>query len=844
MRIIVHQAICGEQNKAWELLKTTLDDNSLARKIAFQADLQDSPPSGQHWSPVVRGFTFGDFFLFIKTYPDNSSDVRNGRVFSHCLILNKVDLSQVYDISILLNIFPSEINKSIHLEPIIVTSEQQEFVTLGDSVRLRFNKAIQSFLTFTSGAGPIVWVGYSQFEIAVCKMWQMLSPRQREDFYFGINFNPNEVVKDKLAFIVIPENSETKFLNKGFTIIRKEDSVQLTEFVDQFLAGENSAITRINNFVSAVEASQPSPKDISVIAKGVPTFENLDQVTDLKLLNTLANIIAKYSPEDSRGTQIKTKLVERISLLIEKSNKSEILLLRNFQTKSFRGSEKKISSSISKWCHNFLFNEKQNQVIDYASFIVQVSEAPQENWVIQLISQNLTNFLSNVSDATARVIWKWISNDASVINLIGSRIDTTKVAEKNLCDSFVELDKFAFESFSPFILKRKWFKLYALILKLQNQFPTSIELLLKVNTDPSNFDGIEILTDGIKPRDIVAFTVNSGDRRFFQISGKLCHQAPSLLSDLQVGIVNWQEIWLASISNGNKVDDGIASPQAVIYSLFDLLINGHPVNGGLIHKISETSYANLLTYGSRNRIWAKLPEKSRRNFLEKTSANLLEALSKNSTYQVPSDTELSNYIVSNAISGFLYYNRSSIKSVLPIFNTYSQIPESVVRDYVSNYSVGIDVVDSVQLGKLIQARNFSKVANVVKGKVKDIKNFKHALAECHSLLGFLDRGLLLLSGTIDDLTISKDEWWAAFSNISFKLYQGGPSENQIWKQAGGHNYDLNLNVSGKESWLKALNKLRSGSCKDITTKKLLKAMIEEYPKNQELKTLKELWSKI
>ena len=84
MAITIHQAICGEQNKSWELLRTTLIDNSLAKKIAFQTDLQDSPPSGLKWIPVIRGFLFGDFFLLIKTYTDNSPDVRNGRVFSHC----------------------------------------------------------------------------------------------------------------------------------------------------------------------------------------------------------------------------------------------------------------------------------------------------------------------------------------------------------------------------------------------------------------------------------------------------------------------------------------------------------------------------------------------------------------------------------------------------------------------------------------------------------------------------------------------------------------------------------------------------------------------------------------
>lgn len=844
MAITIHQSICGEQNKAWDLLKTTLEDNSLARKIAFQTDLQDSPPSGLQWLPVVRGFMFGNHFLLIKTYPDNSRDVRNGRVFSHCLIINKTDIPEIFDISPLLSLFHSEISKSVELVPITLTPEQQCTVILKDSLQLRFNKVIQSFLNFTNGLETIVWVGQKHFEIAVCKMWQLLAPLQREQFYFGIHFNPTELAKDKNNFVVILETSQSKFLNKGLTLIRKEDSSQLTDFAHQFLAGEENAIARIQNFISAIEVNKPTTKEIAVIAKGVSTFENLDKEKDIKLLNTLSNIIAKYSPDENKGASLKEKLVERISLLIEKASEADVLLLKNFQVDAFKGSKKKLSLSINKWCSAFLFTEKQNSKVNYAPFIIQISEFQQGNWLAELILERISDFLSNVNEASSNIIWKWISNDSAILKIIFDKIENSKSAEKILYESFSDIDKSALSQIKPFILKRKWFRLYATIVKFQYDFKTALEAYLKVDSDTSNFDGVEILIKGIKPNEIVDFTINNGESRCISLCGRLCRKDPSLLSDLQVDNINWQNIWLASINNGNKIHEGINKPQVTIHLIFDMLVMGKAVSEALLEKIGETDYANILTYVNRSKIWVKLPTKSKRKFLEKTSANLLEILSKNSTYQVPSDVELSSYIISNAISDFLYYNRSSIKTVLPIFNTYTQIPELMINDYVSNYSGKVDAVDAVQLGQLIYKRNLTKVAHAVKVKVKDFHNFKYALAECHSLLGFIDRGILFISGTIDDLKISEDEWWSTLSNLSFRLYQEGPSENQIWKQADGHNYDLNLTVSGKESWLMALNKLRNGGCKDITPKKLLKAMIEEFPKNQELRTLKELWNRL
>lgn len=845
MAITIHQAICGEQNKAWELLKTTLGENSIAKKIAFQTDLQDSPPSGLQWLPVIRGFLFGDHFLLIKTYPDNSPDVRNGRVFSHCLIIDKADLQYISDLSPLLSVFKLEVDKTIQLEPIIFTAQQQETVVLKDTLQFRFNKVIQSFIKFTSNSESIIWVGQKHFEIAVCKLWQMLSPTQRENFHFGINFNASEIAKDKLSFVVIPENAESKFENKGFTIIRKEDSVELKEFSEQFLAGEENAITRIEKFVEAIEATNPTLKEISTIAKGVPTFENIEKEKDLKLLNTLSNIVAKFSPDESKGTSFKTKLVERISVLAEKGDESEIFLLRNFQIKSFKGSEKKISRSIDKWSSNFLLNEKQNLKTDYTPFIAQIAEAQQNNWLVKLLSNNISAFLSSVTTTTAKIIWQWITNDAQVLKYISDEIENTKEAEKFFCDSLSKADDKILSEVKIFSTKRKWFRLHATILKSQLDFEEAVKEQLKVDSDKSHYEGIEIIAEGVKPSEIISFSISNGDKRLIHLSGKLCKTNSKLLTDIEIENGNWQEVWFTSIKDGNKVFDGIKEPAKTVHLLFDLLVNGKSVSEGLLEKIGETDFANVLNYPNRNKLWAKLPSSVKRKFLEKTSSAFLQALSDDSNYPVPSDNDLSNYIISDGISVFLYHNRSSIKNVLPIFNTYSQLQERILRDYISNYTGRIDMVDGTQLGQLTNKRRYSRVAYSIYQKAFSSKQFKIALAECYHLLDFISRGFAWASGLISKIEVSEDEWWTAFTQLTFTLYDEGPNQNKIWTQADGKGYDIETKGSGKEVWIAALQKLRKGKCGgDITVKKLLKAMHEENKRNAKLKTLKDLWNKI
>jgi hypothetical protein len=842
--ITIHQAICGEKNKAWELLKTTLGENSFAKKIAFQTDLQDSPPSGLQWQPVIRGFLFGDHFLIIKTYPDNSPDVRNGRVFSHCLILDKQDLHKITDISPLFSVFKVELDKTIQLEPIILTLDRQDNVVLKESLQLRFNKVIQSFIKFSNNSEPIVWVGQKHFEIAVCKLWQLLTPAQREGFHFGINFNASEVVRDKLTFVVIPDNSESKFENKGFTIIRKDDSVELKELSEQFLAGEPNAIGRINKFVSEIEAPNPTLKELSTITKCITTFENIENEKDLKLLNTLSNIIAKYSPEESKGSSLKAKLVERISLLAENADELDVFLLRNYQTKSFRGSQINISHAIDKWCSNYLLNEKQNQKVVYSSFIVKVAEAPKENWLVKLISKKVSKFLSGINATTAKIIWQWISNDVNILNKIGNNIENTKRAETHFITTLPKSAEVDFAEVKLFASKRKWFRLLATILKTQLEFKEAMTEQLKVDLDNDNFEGIEILVDGVKPNDIISFAIFNRDKRLIHLSGGLCNRDIKLLGDIKIENATWQEVWLAAITCGNKVFEGIPEPLKTANLLYDLLINGKTVCEGLLDKISETEFANVLNYANRNKLWTNVPSKVKNKFLEKTSSAFLKALSENSTYQVPTDAELSNYVISNGIEVFLYFNRNNIKNVLPIFIFYEQIPEYIIKDYISNYSGKLDVVDSTDLGKLVLSRNYSTVANIIKSKTREIRNLKFALTECYPLLGFFDKASLYFSGIIDDSTITKNEWWASFFDLVIRLYPEGPTKNEIWKQAGGHNHDLNIGSTGKESWTKALHKLENGGCDNITQIELLKVMLKEYPNNQELKTLKDLWKNI
>ena len=49
--------------------------------------------------------------------------------------------------------------------------------------------------------------------------------------------------------------------------------------------------------------------------------------------------------------------------------------------------------------------------------------------------------------------------------------------------------------------------------------------------DNNNFDGVEIITEGVNPSHILSFAIGNGDRRLIGISGDLCVENSKILGD-------------------------------------------------------------------------------------------------------------------------------------------------------------------------------------------------------------------------------------------------------------------------------------------------------------------------
>jgi hypothetical protein len=838
VKVIIHQSICGEVNKAWGLIKTTLQDVSIAKSIAFRTDLQDQT-SGVNWEPAIRGFSEGDFFLIMKTFEDTSPDVRRGRKFSHVLIIPKKEIVEIDNIKQILSLLPQEINKNTDLKPISIEISSNNAVNIHDAILGKFNKLIHGYINISSYKNTLIWIGQESFDTAVIELWKRLTVIERQNFQFGIAFNNDHKGTNHISLIVVPESVQSKFVRSDFFVIGKNDNHVPTELIEQLLIGDASVQQRISSFEKTIESKFFSREDIALIAKGIDTFEQVDNVKDLKKLNTLSHIVAEYAPSDKQGTDFKQRLLNKIVQLAESANFSDLNILRNFKTESFKNSKKYLSTALIGWMKKYIFSNGNNMVT-YTSFFAQVKKE-NPNWWDKVITQELKSNLGTLQASQIATVYNWIIESPQILSIIKSFIDTSKNAESYFIKTLPKkTSKEVIKELQEFSISNNWLRLYAHLLDRQFELDAALTELFKIDKDENYFEAIEAIIAGKDDNLVIDYSVDTGESRMIKIAGKICHKVPKHLKKMDVLNTNWQLIWVEAIQNGSQVEAGLKEPEIEIHKLFDHLIGGNVVSERVIDKISQSEFGNLLTYPNRTVLWGKLSLSAKDNFLIKTSAELLEQLSKNSTIEIPNDTVLLDHISRKGVFDFLYYNRNNIKSVIPVFEKFSQLSDNNLRDYLNNCSGQIDAIDATRLGKFIAVRHFSNSAYTINSKASKTNNWKYALAECHHLMDFITKGILSLSGILSTVKISTDQWWQSAEELIIELYPNGTSLTTIWKKAEGKESDLLAKGTSSEIWSDVFYKLRKEHFKGITMNNLLKEVKKQYGENQKFKIIYDL----
>jgi hypothetical protein len=107
------------------------------------------------------------------------------------------------------------------------------------------------------------------------------------------------------------------------------------------------------------------------------------------------------------------------------------------------------------------------------------------------------------------------------------------------------------------------------------------------------------------------------------------------------------------------------------------------------------------------------------------------------------------------------------------------------------------------------------------------------------MFGFFDRlTRYMSSGSTVIPKVSKSELQDALTDVAAQLYSQGPLTDAVWERAGGNDADLVPGKTGRLTWGRGVQDVLAGRKGAPSLENLLETMLEDYPKNERLMTLK------
>ncbi len=826
--IRVHQAIYGDFDGAYSLLRSSFPNQETPKRLGNPTDLIDRPPSGVLSKPIIRGFSKDKYFLLIKSFPDVSPDVRRGRVFSHVLIIEDKDFLKVQDITVLLQHHLATPDKEVELQLITINNHSTIPVKkLIDKGRVAY--AINGLLDHTDTENTIVWVGEDGYYDWISHVWPNLPNPVKTNIKIGVAFDPQKVNSNLLNLLYVPLEVKANWLKSNIKLVELQDEEYLISQAANLLAGNNEKAQELQTLITEFELKIKEIDDLVQFEKLIPAF-NSTKSAYLKQLLIFADLVSKYNPSPKSAFLKKENLLKEIVSKASNATANEINVLDNPDWAGFENAQNKLSVVLNSWLDKNLYLKGSGNA--NAVFIEKAFTKSKKNWWTTTLVNKLKNSITNWKPDFAKCVWDWFVTKPQLVGKLESILPDA--AGIDLASKLPKLEQDIAKKILQLAFRKKWLQLHGLLAVEIHTPHEAISKQLTIDLDAKHTDVLEGMAKKMAEKTFISTAIKIGNQRLYFISGKLIKAKPVLLDDLQIEQNGWQEIWLETVKQGTALWGGIPDPKYTLFSILDHIHSGQDFNGELLTKISSNSYNDLQGYPKRQAIWDVLPQKSRDNFLTATSLSCIKTVANSKLLLKDLEEPLLKHLQTTSIIQAVLKN-ASIGTLFKI-NLFDELPKigQIEAIYLID-NIRFNANESMVFGQKIQNSDWGKVANHLDTIISRRPDVKLMIQQCFKLLGFWERLNLKIRGYTTN-AITDEEWWNALTNRAIVLFPKGPHQNGIWEAAGGDNADLNYNLTGKEMWKQAIHKVRYGG--KPNAKKILEEMLHEYPFNDLLKKLK------
>lgn len=824
--IIIQQAIYGEvpgKTVGHDLLVASDEKNELFRHVSGRTDLADRPQGGVLIKPIIRGLFAEDHFLLAKNFPNQSQELRSGRVFAHVLFIRKTDLPRMTQPSQLFKFLMPSINKEEEMP--LLKYDPLDSKNLSDTVDGRAAAATNALLQEKN----IAWLGETGYWEWIDRIWLQLPLEAKCTLRIGAAFSPSYMKDENLNLIYIPTDAKTLWERNGVRVIDVGESETLQSEAAHWFVGNTKEAANFQILLDDF-ALQPISIDLLIrLQNNGNVYHRLDRNPELNKLLVLSHFISRVNPIERSGTKGKSKLLEAIFKAVPTATIDQIIALNYQSWKGFSGAIDSSSVVLTKWLNENILCGKAAK--NGGRVLLHALKAKTTNWWTKTVLKHVKERLQKRQEIDAPNLWRWMIKEPELIGRHASWLPDD--AEGELSQKVPNLETSTAESVLELADQKNWLLLHAKVAAQQYTPSEAIKAQLRIDTDDEHSEALEALAESIKASDFVPLAASQTDDRLHRIAGKLIAGNRKLLKGVKIASEGWQNCWKAAMEEGGDVWSGITNPKQTLFEILDYLLDGNQFSESLLQSISSSQYGSLKDYPQRVTIWQKLPIKSRSGFISATLVELIDeiVIGQSEYNDLEADLKISfqdKEVQDQIIRSEIYTLKQKIQmiEILPSLGPL-HAKQLILRHRFSR-------PEAEQFGKLVMQKDWIHIADDLYTQRHQRNDIVPALLQCSELLGFLKRLKLSASG-LKRNAISTEEWWVEFLKISTQLFPMGPEENGLWVSAGGDLSQLNLTGTGRHKWSHAVTILRNQGDPQIW--QLVKKMREINSNNETLKFL-------
>lgn len=804
------------------LIKSTLPVDKVPYELGGMVDRPPgSYPPGTKWSPFLACSPIGNWWALWRTIEDKQAS-RPGMVQSHVLLAELSKIGLLPSISELIKELPEDIQDNPQVEFVNVSPPE---ILPPTKLPTRYTPLVEA-LTTVGTDKYVVYPDQGDFPEIFETLWYFLWPEARTNLRCLFVFGPESLGQNIYNTIILtPAGLEARW--HDHRIVGQKVIGELS-FQSKFLSGEH--IPAYDELIRQIDTLPPQISALSWIDRVISAQKILEKEPTSPDMNRQRQIwVSSLSPDPKMAKELKSKIVKMYAAAIPTLTGSELGALSNLDWSAYKNGSKVVGKALIEY--GGLILSKSNTE-EFLIVINRVTDHQFSEWWRLAIGQAVNKALKEEAEF-AKQLWSHWDNSVKSIEPTFQIISDCREADKALSKGApAKISKPVIEGLSDIIAIQDYPHLRLIIDLIAMDSLKALQAHLESGL--ATIESIDLFATRVPGMDVVAGALNSNHSDVICVASKVIVEDKKLFKSFDPLNNIWQKLWELCEKSFRPVT--AIEIDVIAKKVVDGLIGGTEIKDTIVTEILNNAGKKvILKHPRQSELWEKLSITTRSQLLKDTADQWIADFESDPTVQVRPTGILGKEILER-IRDLKKIHAMNAEGVVQFCMLFQDVVENELTAWLKRNGASTWPNDSaIKFGGIVMEREWPLVAKELAQQVrKGNQQALIALSHCKQLLGWWDKLLTPdILDTQDNKIISK----GLFEVLS-NLYPKGPMDRGLWERSGGSEANLSNNDTGLEQWRKALKLIESGGADQPTINSLLNCMVEDFPRNDQLQTIK------